>query len=340
MSTPVLEQVPLAEHTTFKTGGLARYFCTVTTPSELKAAVDFAHAKRLPFFVLGGGSNVLASDAGYAGVVIKIALTGREYIPKTESLVEVTCAAGEVFDDVVSDTVGRGLWGLENLSHIPGTVGATPVQNVGAYGTEVADTIVSVTTFDTERLCTVVLDAASCAFGYRDSLFKQAAGKRYIITAVTFVLSRIPQPQLEYADLKALTLTGVPTLGDIQTTIIAIRSAKFPDWNIVGTAGSFFKNPVVVREVATPLIEKFPALPTYAARDGYVKVSLGYILDKVCGLKGYCENLISLYEKQALVLVAGPGATTTEIEQFAAHIEKKVFEETNIIIEREVTSLK
>ncbi len=340
MRLSVLEQIPLTDYTTFKTGGLARYFCTVTTVAELKAAVDFAHAKQLPFFVLGSGSNVLVPDAGYDGVVLLMAMKGREFTPIRESIVELTCASGEVLDAVIADTVARGLWGLENLSHIPGTVGATPVQNVGAYGVEVADTIVSVTVFDTVRMCTVVLDAAQCQFGYRDSIFKHAAGARFIITEVTFALSQVPQPQLSYADLVTLTQLGAPTLAEIRATLITVRSSKFPDWGVIGTAGSFFKNPTVPRESIVSLIETFPLMPVYPASDGYVKVSLGFILDKICGLKGYRQELISLYEKQALVLVADRGATTAQIEKFADDITRIVFEKTNIVIEREVTMMK
>lgn len=336
----VIEHVPLSPYTTFKTGGAARYFCTATTIAELKTAVDFARAKQLPFFVLGSGSNVLVPDEGYNGVVILMACLGREYTSVRESVVELTCGAGEQFDEVVSETVARGLWGLENLSHIPGTVGATPVQNVGAYGVEVADTIVSVTVFDTVHMRTEVLTAAVCLFGYRDSIFKQVAGRRYIITAVTFALSRVPQPQLEYADLAPLTEAGVPTLADIRATIIAVRSAKFPDWGVVGTAGSFFKNPTVARDSIMTLCKKFPALPMYPAQEGYVKIPLGFILDKVCGLKGYHQGLMSLYEKQALVVVAERGATTQLVEQFADNITRMVFEKTQIVIEREVTMMK
>jgi UDP-N-acetylmuramate dehydrogenase len=339
MTSAILENVSLALYTTFKTGGVARYFVPVTTPDELRAAVDFAHAKQLPLFVLGSGSNVLVADGGYNGVVAHMQLRGVTYTDVSETQVEVTAAAGEVFDDVVFETTKRGIWGLENLSAIPGTVGATPVQNVGAYGVEVADSIVSVTVFNRATGGIEILTNAECAFGYRDSCFKHSAGAKYIITAVTFLLSRVPQPQLSYADLAALQTHEEQMPTTIREEVMAIRSAKFPDWSIVGTAGSFFKNPVITPEEAERLRIEYPALPLYPTSDALVKVSLGFILDKICGLRGYTKGTVGLYEKQALVLITERGTTTTEILSFADEVRERVFEKTHLSIEREVNLL-
>ena len=318
MMSAITENVPLALSTTFKTGGAARYFIPVTSLTELGAAVDFAKAKQLPLFVLGGGSNVLVADAGYAGVVVQIQLRGISYTDVSETAVEVTAAAGEVFDEVVAETTRRGIWGLENLSAIPGTVGATPVQNVGAYGVEVADSIVSVTVLNRETGAIEVLSHAACAFGYRDSYFKRSGGAEYIITSVTFLLSRVPQPQLSYADFAALeSMSETQTPETIRAAVTAIRAAKFPDWSVVGTAGSFFKNPIVTTVEADRLRTLYPALPLYPTTDGYTKVSLGFILDKICGLRGYAKGGVRLFEKQALVLVADIGTTAAEIISFA-----------------------
>ncbi len=333
----MLSQVSLAAYTTFKTGGPARYFVTVTTVDELKAAVVWARAQQLRFFVLGGGSNVLAADEGYDGLVILIKLQGREYTTVSETEVQATFAAGEVFDEVVEDTAVRGLWGLENLSAIPGTVGATPVQNVGAYGVEVADIVLSVTVFNCDTLSTQMLDVADCGFTYRDSVFKRAKNQTYIITAVTFALSTQPRPQLSYSDLQALQSEPNLTPGRVRQHVAAIRAGKFPDWTVVGTAGSFFKNPIVPTALAHDLQQKYPTLPTYVAGADTLKVSLGFILDKICGLKGFKKNHIRLYENQALVVVAESGATTTDVRAFASDVARIVFEKTNIVIEHEVT---
>ncbi len=339
MSGAILEHVSLARFTTFKTGGPARYFISVETPAELGAAVAFAEAKQLPLFVLGGGSNVLVPDDGYHGVVAHIQLRGISYVDVSATQVEVTAAAGESFDELVAETTKRGMWGLENLSAIPGTVGATPVQNVGAYGVEVADSIVSVAVFNRETGGNEVLSTAACGFGYRDSCFKHAAGAKYIITSVTFLLSRIPQPQLSYADLALLEAAGEQTPETIRTAVIAIREAKFPDWSVVGTAGSFFKNPIITSEAAALLHAEYPALPLYPTADTKVKVSLGFVLDKICGVRGYVRGATRLYEKQALVLVADSGATTTDILNFADEIAHIVCAKTQLHIEREVNLL-
>lgn len=333
------EHVSLADYTTFKTGGAAEYFVSVTTPEELKAAVDFARAKQLPFFVLGGGTNVLASDTGYHGVVIHIQLRGVIFTDVSLTLVEVTAGAGESFDELVAATVTQNLWGLENLSAIPGTVGATPVQNVGAYGVEVADTIVRVCVLNHTTLGIEELATTACQFQYRDSIFKQKKGREYTILSVTFLLSRLPQPQVAYADLAVLADADELTPEMVRSAVTAIRSGKFPDWHTVGTAGSFFKNPSITHEEATKLQQQFPALPLYPTESTLVKVSLGYILDKICHLRGYAKNHVALYEKQALVLVAESGATTTEILAFAREVSERVHSATQIQIEREVNLL-
>lgn len=334
-------KVSLAPLTTLKVGGSAAYFAAATTTDELVALHTLAKERQLPLFVLGGGSNILVADAGYAGLVLHMKLGGIRYHDEATTTVQVTCGAGESLDDVVADTTARGYWGLENLSAIPGTVGATPVQNVGAYGVEVADVLVSVTAYDRTTEAMVTLLPSDCMFGYRDSLFKRTGGARYIITAVTFLLSKVPQPRLHYAGL-ALHCAPTATLtpGMVREKICAIRRAKFPDWHTVGTAGSFFKNPIVPQPVADALLQQYPALPQYPASAGFVKVSLGFILDKVCGLRGYTRGAVGLYEAQALVLVATFGATAADITAFSEEIKNIVHAHTGITIECEVQSIK
>lgn len=336
MSFLVQEQVALAPKTTLKTGGNAAFYTEVTTVDELEKAVSFAQEKGLPFYVLGGGSNLLVSDAGYTGLIIRMAMLGRDYGQLQADTQELTVSAGENFDAVVAETTTRGLWGLENLSSIPGSVGATPVQNVGAYGVEVADIISRVTAFDVETKKIIPMLNTDCLFSYRHSIFKDK--KNYIIVSVTFLLSVKPNPKLTYADLAKLEV-AMQTPLSIRDRVIAIRANKFPDWNLVGTAGSFFKNPIITVANANVLLQKYPDIPTYPELFGKVKLSLGYILDTVCGLKGFAVGSVRLYEKQALVLVAGSGATTTDIKNFKKIISDAVFLKTGIIIEQEVTEI-
>lgn len=340
MSMEIEERVSLSTLTTLKTGGLAKYVIVVNNLEELKAAVFFAQQKTVPFFVIGSGSNLLASDDGYQGVIIKNNIKGRTYTEtKAGDVVLATFGAGELLDDVIAETVARGYWGLENLSHIPGTIGATPIQNVGAYGVEVGDCIVEVEVFDAQENKVVTFSNHACTFSYRDSFFKTPAARRYIITTVTFKLQSTPCPRLSYAQLKAEFTTDTPDQLTIRNTVISIRNEKFPDWTLVGTAGSFFKNPIITSAEASALLLKYPSIPTYPTEDGLIKVSLGYILDKVCGLRGYTRGAVSLYEKQALVLVTKCDATTSDIESFAHNVQEQVFAKTKINIETEVTKI-
>lgn len=331
----VQEHVALRDYTTWQTGGVARYFITVSDETELVAALTFAVEHELPHFILGGGSNVLVADSGFGGVVIH--LTHHAVTSTTEAdTVLVTAEAGKTFDELVAEAVQSGWWGLENLSHIPGSVGATPVQNVGAYGVEVGDCIDSVRVYDQLSQAFTTLTQSDCQFGYRDSRFKREPG-RYIITAVTFRLHTIPQPQLSYRDLATYFSNSTPSLRAIREAVIAIRSAKFPDWHTVGTAGSFFKNPIISGAHYETLVDRYPELPGFEQPDGMVKVPLGWILDKVLGLKGQGTETVGCYAGQALVLYNKGGATTADVVAFAEAIAQRVYEATEIIIAWEVT---
>ncbi|MFM2381413.1 MAG: hypothetical protein RLZZ76_180 [Candidatus Parcubacteria bacterium] len=339
MELVVTENVPLAPYTTLHVGGSADVCTVVTTTEQLHTIRTYVREHQKPIVVLGGGSNVLVADERVRGLVVVMRIGGISHTSQSD-VVYLTAGAGEPLDSVVAYAVERGLWGMENLSHIPGTVGATPVQNVGAYGVEVADIIHEVEVFDMETGTFCALTPAACSFGYRDSLFKKKEGKKYIITSVTFALTTTPNPQTMYKDLAARFPEGSqPTLAEIRNEIIAIRSQKFPDWNLVGTAGSFFKNPLITKAQATVLQERYPEIPCYAAEDGRVKISLGYILDKILGLRGYTEGKVGLFEKQALVLVSESGACSTDIKQFAEKIIAQVKEKIGVAVEMEVTEI-
>jgi UDP-N-acetylmuramate dehydrogenase len=331
----LLENVPLAPHTTLRIGGPARYFCHVTTRAELDDALAFARRHGLRPFILGGGSNILAPDEGLAAVVIKMELRGVSVAPDGDDLL-VTPAAGEPWDDLVALTVERGAWGLENLSSIPGTVGAAPVQNIGAYGAEVRDTIERVRVVDSITGVERELTNAACRFAYRDSVFKRP-GNPDVIVAVTFRLAARPRPNLTYKDLRQHFDPGArPTQAEIRDAVMSIRRNKFPDLARVGTAGSFWKNPIITEAEFLRLSAMYPGLPSFPAGPGRVKVSLAWILDEVCGLKGYSRGHVALFERQPLILVTQPGATAADVRTFEAHIRSAVKAKTGLDLEPEV----
>jgi UDP-N-acetylmuramate dehydrogenase len=332
------KNISLTAHTTLQLGGVADYFVVVTSVAELITALQFARDTQCPHIVLGEGSNILASDAGYRGLVIKNEIGGMEYVVEGES-VKLICGAGLLLDEVIADVVTQKYWGLENLSAIPGTIGATPIQNVGAYGVEVSHVIHEVTAVHADTLETKVFSNQDCTFGYRDSFFKSPAGKKWVVTQVVFVLSATAQPTLEYGSLQELKATPALTPAHVRKVVSEIRATKFPDWKRVGTAGSFFKNPVVTNEHFTTLQKQYPDIPGYATGETHTKVSLGWILDHVCKLKGYCADGVCLYEKQALVLINQSAKDTATIETFATFVSQQVQEKTNISIEWEVTKI-
>lgn len=330
------EQVALAPYTTFQVGGPADWFCEVDAVADLQEAVQTARNAGGDMLVLGGGSNVLVSDEGVRGSVIRTSL--HEYrVTEEGDHVLVTVGAGMEWDALVERTVADGYWGLENLSAIPGSVGATPVQNVGAYGVEVADVIASVTVYDARRDVVCEYTPEQCAFGYRDSVFKHGAGAALVVLSVTFRLARTPRPRLHYRDL-ALWFqdTPQPSQREIRSAVTAIRKQKFPDWQVIGTAGSFFKNPIITKAHYHKLKKIYPEMPQYPWGDD-VKVPLGWILEHVCTLRGVREGNVGTYEGQALVIVNYGGATASEVDAFARIIEERVKGKTDIDIEREVT---
>ena len=327
----VREQVPLASLSTLRVGGPARFVYKVTSEEEVCAAVAFAKEQALPWRVLGEGSNVLASDAGFEGVIVLMRLTGIS--DEGNGIVRV--AAGESWDGFVHYAADRTRWGIENLAGIPGTVGASPVQNIGAYGTEVKSTITSVTVLNTNTGKIEELTSAECGFGYRESRFKQEP--HLIILSVTFSLQSDGTPQLGYKDLAHALSEGVVmgTPKEIGEAVREIRSRKFPDLNTCGTAGSFFKNPTISANEYQALTKTYPELPGFETNKG-IKIPLAFVLDKVLSLRGYAEGSIALFSNQPLVLVTHDGATEREVNSFADRIAEKVFDATGIKIEREV----
>ncbi|MDD5050836.1 MAG: UDP-N-acetylmuramate dehydrogenase [Candidatus Pacebacteria bacterium] len=335
------ENISLKEHTTFKIGGKARYFCLVQNEKDLKEAVAFAKREKVPTLVLGGGSNVLISEKGFDGLVVKIELKGIEF-EEARGGVLVHVGAGENWDSFVAETVRRGLFGLENLSGIPGTVGGAPVQNIGAYGAEVKDVFDSVEVFDPLTGGIFAMTKKECEFAYRDSIFKHEEGKHLIILRVTFFLKENGELNTSYKDVKKYLeekKITEPTQEEVRNAVIEIRSKKFPDLKKFGTAGSFFKNPIIQREEFEKLLNDYPKLPSFPAGEGLVKIPAGYLFDVICGFKGVRHGDAGVFENQALVLVNWGKATAEEIKKLAEEMRAKVKEKTGIEIEFEVNIL-
>jgi UDP-N-acetylmuramate dehydrogenase len=338
----VQENVLLAPFTTFRIGGAARFFTCVATLAELEKAVAFSEEKKvdgksLPIFILGGGSNVLVSDEGWNGLVIKTEMRGIVEESEGQSI-RFIVSAGENWDEFVKYTVEeRGLYGLENLSFIPGNVGASPVQNIGAYGAEAKDTIEWVEVYDPNTKKVEKLSNADCKFGYRDSIFKHER-KGNVILRVSFLLKETGKLMLEYKDLKRYFTgyVGTPSLRQTRNAIIQIRRNKFPDLTKMGTAGSFFRNVVISKVVYKELLKKYPFMPCFTVDDLNVKVPLAWILDKLCGFRGARRGEVGIYEKQALVLVNYGKGTAQDVKKLADEIIVSVKEKTGLVISPEV----
>lgn len=336
----IKEKELLKTHTTFQTGGPASFFIEARTENDIKEAAIFFKQKNLPVFVLGLGSNLLVSDNGFKGIIINILSEGIKSEVYNEDVL-VIAEAGERWDSLVGYSVWEGLYGLENMSAIPGTVGGGVAGNIGAYGAEVKDRLLWVDALDMRSGNVKRFSNADCVFTYRNSFFKTEEGKNNIIIRAGFLLSKNGKANIAYKDLSDFFAgkTSVPNLKEIRDAIISIRQSKLPDWTKVGTAGSFFKNPTVSEKEFSDLKTRFPEIPgrieDSSLSEKRVKLSLGWILDKICGLKGMSVGRVGTYGNQALVIV-NEGGTANEVLSFAGSIEKIVKEKTGITIEREV----
>ena len=336
IALPIEHDVPLQAFNTFGLAASARRYLRVTSAEQLAALHADAALASLPRFVLGGGSNVLLTQDVEA-LVLHMAIAGREIVGEENGKVLVRAGAGENWHAFVDYTLAQGLGGLENLSLIPGTVGAAPIQNIGAYGLEIKDVFHSLTVFDMVTGTQRSLSALDCRFGYRDSVFKHAAGVNLIVLDVTFALPRAWQPNLRYAELaQAVEAAGfsAPTPRQVSDTVIAIRRRKLPDPAEIGNAGSFFKNPVVPAAACAALLERFPQLVHHVQPDGSEKLAAGWLIDQ-CGWKGKNLGAAGVYPKQALVLVNNGGATGAEVQALARAIQQDVRNRFGVELEPE-----
>lgn len=293
----VATDVPLRDHTTLHIGGPARYFSVVSTIDEIREAIQFAKTKNLPILILGGGSNMLVSDQGFDRVVIKPRLLGFTIEGET-----VTIAAGENWDECAARIVEAGLWGIENLSFVPGSAAGLAVQNVGAYGQEASDVIESVEVFDTKLNSEARIMNNECRFGYRSSIFNTTEKGRYVILSITLKLSKTGKPNTSYG-VVADSLPGM------REAIITVRKSKGQDTSEFWSAGSFFKNPIVSEEQYAKLGSD---VPRYPAAHG-VKVPAGYLLDKICNLKGLTVGGAQLSERQVINIINLGSATAHDV---------------------------
>lgn len=332
----IKENYSLKQYNTFGIDAKCRYFVEADSEEELLEFVKRYEWAPQEMLVLGGGSNFLFTD-DFEGTVIYPAMKGMEVVDEDTDAVYVRVGAGEEWDDFVAWTVEHGYGGVENLSLIPGHVGASPVQNVGAYGVEAGEVIRRVEAIDWSEAKRVMIEAEECRFAYRDSIFKGEWKNRFVITRVIFRLTKRPQFRLDYGSVRAELEKeeGEITLQRVREAIIRIRRAKLPDVQEWPSAGSFFKNPVVMCSVAEDLLRRYPELPVYTIDDERRKLAAGWMIEQ-CGWKGKTLGKAGVYEKQALVLVNRGGADGTDISRLANEIRKSVFLKFGVWIEPEV----
>lgn len=294
----------------------------------------------LPRLILGGGSNILLTR-DFPGLVLHICFTGVCIIGEDNIAVYVKAAAGENWNSFVQWTLAQGLGGLENLSLIPGSVGATPIQNIGAYGMEVKDRLHSLTIFDCITGKILILNNADCNFAYRESIFKKKLRYRAIVLDVTFAMPKKWKPVIDYADIKiALTTHNIinPSPLEIAKIVIAIRTCKLPDPTYIGNGGSFFKNPIIPSQLYAVLLTKYSQLVSYIQTDGNCKLSAAWLIDQ-CGWRGKILGPVGVYEKQALILINLGGASGRDIIALAQIIQTNVLEKFGISLESELVCI-
>lgn len=330
------ERFSLRELNSFGVEAGARYFCRVRDADELAALAVEPKLAGLPRLVLGGGSNLLLTG-DFEGLVIKMEVPGLRELGTAEDAWHIEVGAGENWNATVERLLAMERPGLENLALIPGNCGAAPIQNIGAYGLELAERLASLVAWDFDAQALVSMSVQECDFGYRDSAFKRDLAGRRAIVAVTLALPRRWQPVAGYADVAhELKARGIaqPGAREIFDAVVAIRRRKLPDPSAIGNAGSFFKNPVVSRDEHRALIAHHPSLVGYPLPGGRVKLAAAWLID-AAGLKGVTRGRAGVYEKQALVLVNRGGATGAEILALAREVQDKVAEKFGLWLEPE-----
>jgi UDP-N-acetylmuramate dehydrogenase len=337
-SINILQQVSLCDHSTMRLGGTAAYLAHVHDRQELLEALEWAEQRNLPVLMIGGGSNIIWRDEGFSGLVLVNEIAGIAIREDGDDLY-LTVGAGENWDKVVERSVQAGAAGIECLSLIPGTSGATPVQNVGAYGQEIAQTLVSVEAYDRNTRTFIDIPAAACDFGYRRSRFNTHDKGRFYITAITLRLARKePQPPFYPALGKYLDEQGItrPTLQDVRDAVIAIRMSKLPDPARVPNNGSFFGNPIIPAAQAGQLLAQYPQMPHWPTADGGVKVAAAWLIERA-GFKGVHdpETGMGTWPAQPLVLVNEKARSTADLLRFRQKVQDAVYQQFGITLVQE-----
>ena len=332
------KNVQLAEYTTFGVPAKARYFTSFGSLDELAESLSWSKSKEVSPLVLGGGSNMLFIG-DYDGLVLRNGLSGISFELKGDE-VFVKVGAGENWHQFVLHAIEQGWGGIENLSLIPGSVGASPMQNIGAYGVEINQVFHELEAWHIEDQELHTFDAKSCAFGYRESVFKRALKGQYVICSVTYKLNTKPALNTSYGAIEAeLGRQGIqqPTIRDVSNAVIHIRSSKLPDPKVIGNAGSFFKNPVVSKDTFEKIKKRFPEIVSYPSGDS-MKLASGWLIDQA-GWKGYRKGDVGVHAKQALVLVNYGKGTGNEIYALSSQILEDVKKKFGVLLEREVNMI-
>lgn len=331
----VAHNVDLKPFNTFGISSQADHFSRFSSAEELRRLLEQFRGQEL--LILGGGSNILFTK-NFRGVALRNEIKGFEIINNSADHVLVRSGAGEVWHEFVMKCIEHGFAGLENLSLIPGSVGASPMQNIGAYGVEIKDVFHSLEALHIETGEIHTFDKDACEFGYRESVFKRKLKGQYVIVSVSFNLSKHPDPNTSYgaieSELKKMGVT-VPTIRDVSNAVIAIRTSKLPDPKLIGNAGSFFKNPVVDQSIVDKILDNYPDAPNYPAEPGKRKLAAGWLIEKA-GWKGKTIDHYGVHKLQALVLVNYGGATGKEVYDLSSAIIADIQEKFGVTLEREV----
>lgn len=326
----------LQKFNTLAVPALAQYFVSVKTDDELREALAFSRTENLPLLLLGGGSNIVLR-ADFPGLVLQIKSQGKDVVDENDEFVRLKVAAGENWHQLVEYSLDNALYGLENLSLIPGSVGAAPIQNIGAYGVEIKDLIAELSAINIRSGLPVTFTNESCQFGYRDSIFKQSLKDQYVITSVTFRLHKRPHMNLSYPALRA-ALANIPaselTPAHVSAAVIAIRQSKLPDPLVIPNVGSFFKNPVIEQTQFEVLKVANPEIVSYPAAANQVKLAAGWLIDQA-GWRGRVDGGVAVHAQQALVLTNPDNLSGEAVLALATLIQKSVVERFGVMLEIE-----
>ncbi|MCR6672545.1 UDP-N-acetylmuramate dehydrogenase [Devosia ginsengisoli] len=329
-SLALIPDFDLSAHNTLALGARSRLGASITEPGMVPDVLAAAAAQGLRLRILGGGSNVVLAPE-FDGITAVMAIRGRRVVETDARGTLIEVAAGENWHELVTWTVAQGLGGVENLAGIPGTVGAAPVQNIGAYGVEVADVFETLVAYDCVEGRERVFVRDECAFAYRDSLFKREPG-RFVVLSLRLRLPQPWVPRLSFAGLS--DLDGEITPKAVMDRVLALRGSKLPDWRVTPNAGSFFQNPIVSVAEAEPVLAEFPMAPAFPQADGRLKLSAGWLIEK-SGLKGFRLGPVGMSERHALVLVNYGGAVAEDVAALAEHVKRTVRERFGVQLHEE-----